>query len=65
MERCSETDTASFELFFNLFTYGIETFIIPRDQLLYPCVVEVCRLSFELLCDIHLVSRILLQIVLF
>ena len=48
------TDTASVELFFNIFNSGIETFIIPWDQLLYPCVVEVCRLGLEPLCDTHL-----------
>ncbi|KAJ4448469.1 hypothetical protein ANN_10485 [Periplaneta americana] len=26
---------------------GIEIFVIPWDQLLYPCVVEVCRLGSE------------------
>ena len=36
-----------FELFSNIFTYRIETFVIPWDQLLYPCVVEVCRLGLE------------------
>ena len=29
------------------------TFVIPWDQLLYPCVVEVCRLGLEPLCDTH------------
>ena len=28
---------ASVELFFNIFTSGIETFVISWDQLLYPC----------------------------
>ena len=32
---------------FNIFTFGIETFVIPWDQFLYPCVVEVCRLGLE------------------
>ena len=32
---------------FNMFTYGIETFVILWDQLLYPCVAEVCRLGLE------------------
>ena len=43
-------DTASVELFFNILTSGIETFVIPWEQLLYPCVVEVCRLGLEPLC---------------
>ena len=30
------TDTASVELFFNIFTSGIEMFVIPWDQILYP-----------------------------
>ena len=33
MERSIGTDTASVELFFNIFTSGIETFVIPWDQL--------------------------------
>ena len=44
--------TANVELFSNIFTSGIETFVIPWDQHLYPCVVEVCRLRLESLCDI-------------
>ena len=37
MERFLGTDIASAELFFNIFTSGIETFVIPWDQLLYLC----------------------------
>ena len=63
MERFIGTDTARVELFFNIFTYtGIETYVIPWDQLLYPSFVEVCGLELELLCDTHLISRVLLQI---
>ena len=47
MERFIGTDTASVELFFNIFTSGIETFVIPRDQLSYPCAVEVFALKTE------------------
>ena len=54
MERFIGTDTASVELFFNIFTSGIETFVIPWDQRLYPYVVKVCRLGLEPLCDTHL-----------
>jgi hypothetical protein len=36
------TDTASVQLFFNIFATGIETFVILWDQLLNTCVVEVC-----------------------
>ena len=54
MERFIGTDTASVELFFNIFTSGIKTFAILSDKLLYPCVVEVCRLGLEPLCDTHL-----------
>ena len=46
--------TASVKAFFNIFTSGIETFVIPWDQLLYSCVVEVCCLGLEPLCDTHL-----------
>ena len=45
------TDTASVELLFNIFFSGIESFVIPWDQRLYPCVVEVCRREMEPLCD--------------
>ena len=47
MEILIGTDTASVVLFFNIFTYGTETIVLPWDQLLYPCVVEVCRLGLE------------------
>ena len=62
MDKFIETHTASVELFFNIFTSGIEIFVITWDQLLYPCVVEVCRLGLEELCDAHLVSRVRLKI---
>jgi hypothetical protein len=42
MEIFIATDTASVQLFFNIFGTGIETFVIPWDQLLNTCVVEVC-----------------------
>ena len=45
MEIFIGTDTASVELFFNIFTSGIDTFAISYDQLFYPCVVEVCSLG--------------------
>ena len=48
-ERFIGTDTG-FELFFNIFTSGIETFVMPWDQVLYSCVVEVCRLGLESVC---------------
>ena len=57
MERFIGTDTASVELFFNIFTPGIETSVIAWDQLSYPCVVEVCRLRLKPLYDTHLVYR--------
>ena len=62
MESFIETYTASVELFFNIFTSGIEKFIIPWDQILYASVVGLCRLGLEPVCDTHLVSRVLLQI---
>ena len=52
MKRFIGTDTASIELFFNIFTSGIDTFVIPWDLLLFPCLVEVCRLGLEPLRDI-------------
>ena len=61
LERFIVTDTASVELFFNIFTSGIETFVILWDQLLYPCVVEVCRLGLEPLCDSHLRLSVILK----
>jgi hypothetical protein len=42
MEIFIATDTASVELFFNIFATGIETFVVPWDQLLNTCVEEVC-----------------------
>jgi hypothetical protein len=53
MEIFIATDTASVQLFINIFATGIVTFAIPWDQLLNTCVVEVCRLGFEPLCDNH------------
>ena len=60
MERFVGTDTTSVELFFNIFFSGIETFVIPWDQLLYPCVVEVCRLGLEPLHCVTFISAFLL-----
>ena len=37
METFIVTDTGCVELFFNIFTTGIQTFVLPWDQLLYPC----------------------------
>jgi hypothetical protein len=54
MEIFIATDTASVQLFFNIFATRIETFVILWDQLLNTCVVEVCRLGLEPLCDNHL-----------
>jgi hypothetical protein len=56
MEIFIAADTASVQLFFNIFATGIETFVIPWDQLLNTCVVEVCRLGLEPLCDNHLIT---------
>jgi hypothetical protein len=53
-------DTASVQLFFNIFATGIETLVIPWDQLLNTCAVEVCRLVFEPLCDNHLRLSVIL-----
>ena len=61
MERFIGTDTASVELFFNIFTAGIDTLVMRWGQLLYPCVVEVCRLGLEPLCDTHLRLSVILK----
>ena len=61
MERFIGTDTASVELYFNIFTFGIETYVIPGNQRLYHCVVEVCRLGLEPLCDTHLRLCVILK----
>jgi hypothetical protein len=61
MEIFIATDTASVELLFNIFVTGIETFVIPWDQLLNTCVVEVCRLGFKPLCDNHLRLSVILK----
>jgi len=34
-------------LFFNIVAGTVQTFIKTRNQLLYPRVLEVCRLLFE------------------
>ena len=61
MERFIGTDTASVELFFNIFTSRTEIFVIPWDQGLYPCVVEVCSLGLEPLCDTYLRLSVILK----
>jgi hypothetical protein len=61
MEIFIATDTASVQLFFNIFATGTETFVIPWDQLLNTCVVEVCRLELEPLCDNHLYRSVILK----
>ena len=54
MGRFIGRDTASVELFSNMFTSEIETFVLPWDQLLYLFVLEVCILGLIPLCDSHL-----------
>jgi hypothetical protein len=61
MEIFIATDTASVQLFFNIFATETETFVIPWDQLLNTCVVEVCHLGFEPLCDNHLRLSVILK----
>ena len=41
-------------LFFNLVVRIVQTFIKSWNQLLYPRVIEVCRLHFEPLHDFFL-----------
>ena len=53
MQKFIGTDSARVELFFSIFTSGIETFVIQWDLLLYTCVVQVCRPKLELLCDTY------------
>ena len=47
--------------YFNIFNPGTESFVIPRDQLLYPCVVEVFYLGLEPMCDTHLRLPVILK----
>jgi hypothetical protein len=61
MEIFIATDTASVQIFFNLFATGIETFVIPWDQLLNTCFAEICRPGFEPLCDNHLRLSVILK----
>ena len=56
MVRFIGTNTASVVLFFNIFTSGIDTIVMPWDKLLFPCVVEVCRLGLEGLHCMSLIS---------
>jgi hypothetical protein len=61
MEIFIATDTASVQLFFDIFATEIETFVIPWDQLLNTWVVEVCRLGLEPLCDNNLRFSVILK----
>ena len=61
MERFIGTDTAGVDLFFNIFTSGIETFVIQWDQFLYPCVVEVFCLELEPMCNTDLRLSVILK----
>ena len=47
METFIGTDTASIELLFSILTSGTETSVVPWDQLLYACIVDVCRLRMS------------------
>jgi len=43
-------------LFFNIVAGIVQTFIKSWNELLYPRVIEVCRLPFEPRCDfLHLI----------
>jgi hypothetical protein len=61
MEIFIATDTASVQLFSNIIATGIDAFVIPWDQLLNTCVIEVCRLGLEPLCDNHLRLSVILK----
>jgi hypothetical protein len=61
MEIFIATDTASVQLFFNIFATGTLTFVMPWDQLLNTCLVEVCRMGLEPLCDNHLRCSVILK----
>jgi hypothetical protein len=44
-------------LFFNIFAGIVQTFIESWNKLLYPRVIEVCRLTFEPRHDfLHLIN---------
>ena len=53
MEIFIGTYTASVELFFNIFTFVIETSVIPCDQLLYPVSYKSAAWDWNH-CDTHL-----------
>ena len=53
METFIGTDTESFVLYFNIFTTGIETFVIPWYQLLYPVSQKSAAWDWND-CDTHL-----------
>ena len=61
MERFIGTDAASV-LFFNIFTSGIETFVIPWDQLLYP-VSQKSVTCYWNHCNTHLCLSVILKMV--
>ena len=49
-------------LFFNIVAGIVQTFIKSCNQLLYPRVIEVCRLPFEPLHDFFLHPIIVVEI---
>jgi hypothetical protein len=61
MEIFIAIDTASVQLFSNIFATGTEAFVIPWDQVLNTSVVEVCRLGLEPLCDNYLRLSVILK----
>ena len=53
METFIGTDRASVELLFNIFTSGIETFVIPWNKFLYPVSCNSAAWDWNH-CDTHL-----------
>ena len=60
MERFIAANTASVELFFNIFTSGIEVFVIPCEQLLYPMSQKSATWDWDH-CDTHLRLSVILK----
>ena len=60
MEIFIGTDIASVELLFNIFTSGIETFVILSDQLLYPVSYTSAAWDWNH-CDTHLRLSVILK----
>ena len=61
MEIFIRTGTASVELFFNIFTSEIETFVTPQDQRFNPVSQKFAAWDWNHCCDTHLRLSVILK----